>query len=176
VKKYFEAIPSQPAPPRPDSLAARAEGPRDLEDASQLRASTLPTAFPTDSARFTTPLRVMKPDSGGGQSSRLYQRLVRDEEVAAGSGAYADQRAARGWNRSSSRSGPARIPPPSKKAVYEEFGKLQTTPVEDWELEKIRTNAHRAAEPECAEHFGPCAALADEATNFGDPTSSTLTY
>ena len=60
--------------------------------------------------------------------------------------------------------------------MYEEIAKLQTTPVEDWELEKIRTNAHRSQIQSAQSTLGRAIALADDATNFGDPNLVNLVY
>src|SRR4029077_3087441 len=95
VKKYFEAIPSQPAPPRPDlsQPAQKAERRKTLEDAfAQLARVDIAYRIPDGASPDYYALRVLSQILGSGQSSRLYQRLVRDEEVASGSGAYADQR------------------------------------------------------------------------------------
>jgi zinc protease len=179
VKKYFEAIPSQPAPPRPDlsQPAQKAERRKTLEDAfAQLPRIDIAYRIPDGLSPDYYALRVMSQILGGGQSSRLYQRLVRDEEVAAGSGAYADQRRGPGLEQIFVTIRPGKDPAAVEKAVYEEIGKLQTTPVEDWELEKIRTNAHRAQIQSAQSTLGRAAALADETTNFGDPNLVNLTY
>ena len=74
VKKYFEDIPSQPAPPRPDLSSPRrrpSAARRWRMPSRNCRASTSPTVFRTGSAPDYYALRVMSQILGGGQSSRL---------------------------------------------------------------------------------------------------------
>ena len=95
MKKYFEDIPSQPAPPKPDlsQPAQTAERRKTLEDAfAQLPRIDIAYRIPDGLNADYYALRVMSQILGSGQSSRLYQRLVRDQELAAGAGAAANQR------------------------------------------------------------------------------------
>ena len=158
VKKYFEAIPSQPAPPQPDlsQPAQKAERRKTLEDAfAQLPRIDIAYRIPDGVSPDYYALRVMSQILGSGQSSRLYQRLVRDEEVAAGSGAFANQRRGPGLEQIFVTLRPGKDPAAVEKAVYEEIAKLQATPVEDWEMEKSSYQRPSGADPECAEHFRP---------------------
>jgi zinc protease len=179
MKKYFEDIPSQPAPPKPDMSqpAQTAERRKTLEDAfAQLPRIDIAYRIPDGLSADYYALRVLSQILGGGQSSRLYQRLVRDQELAAGAGAFANQRRGPGLEQISVTVRPGKDPAVIEKAVYEEIAKLQTTPVEDWELEKVRTNAHRAQIQSAQSTLGRAVALADETTNFGDPNLVNLSY
>jgi zinc protease len=48
--------------------------------------------------------------------------------------------------------------------------------VEDWELEKVRTNARRAQIQSALSTLGRAASLADNAVNFGDPNLVNVQY
>jgi predicted Zn-dependent peptidase len=172
MKKYFEDIPSQPAPPKPDlsQPAQTGERRKTLEDAfAQLPRIDIAYRIPDGLSGDYYALRVLSQILGSGQSSRLYQRLVRDQELAGGTGAVANQRRGPGLEQIFVTVRPGKDPAVIEKAVYEEIARLQTTPVEDWELEKVRTNAHRSQIQSAQSTLGRAIALADGTTNFGDP-------
>src|SRR5204863_3853873 len=121
-------------------------------------------------------LRVLSQVLGSGQSSRMYQRFVRDQEVATGVGAYAGSRRGPGLEQLIVGVRPGKDLAAVEKAVYEEIEKLQTKPVEDWELEKVRTNAHRLLVQSAQSTLGRAITLADDTTNFGDPNLINLSY
>src|SRR5260370_25363640 len=56
------------------------------------------------------------------------------------------------------------------------MAKVKTTPVEDWELEKVRTNESRAQIESAQSAMGRAIALADDTTNFGDPNLVNFSY
>jgi zinc protease len=179
MKKYFEDIPSQPAPPRPDMSQPdqKAERRKTLEDAfAQLPRIDIAYRIPDGTTADYYALRVMSQILGSGQSSRFYQRLVRDQELAAGAFAFANQRRGPGLEQIAITVRPGKDLAVVEKAVYDEIAKIQTTPVEDWELEKIRTNAHRSQIQSSQSTLGRAIALADATTNFGDPNLVNLTY
>jgi len=172
VKKYFEAIPAQPVPPKPDlsQPAQKAERRKTLEDPfAQMPRIDIAYRIPDGLNTDYYALRAMSQILGSGQSSRLNQRLVRDLELAVGTGASASQRRGPGLEQISVSVRPGVDTGAIEKAVYEEIGKLQTSPVEDWELEKVRANALRAQIQSAQSTLGRAAALADDANNFGDP-------
>ena len=142
MKKYFEDIPSQPAPPRPDLSQGeqKAERRKTLEDAfAQLPRIDIAYRIPDGTTADYYALRVLSQILGSGQSSRFTQRLVRDQELAAGAFAFANQRRGPGLEQIAVTVRPGKDMAAVEKAVYEEIAKIQNTPVEDWELEKIRT-------------------------------------
>jgi predicted Zn-dependent peptidase len=179
MKKYFEDIPSQPAPPRPDLSQGeqKAERRKTLEDAfAQLPRIDIAYRIPDGTTADYYALRVMSQILGSGQSSRFTQRLVRDQELAAGAFAFANQRRGPGLEQIAVTVRPGKDLAVVEKAVYEEIAKIQNTPVEDWELEKIRTAAHRSQIQSSQSTLGRAIALADANTNFGDPNLVNLTY
>jgi zinc protease len=113
---------------------------------------------------------------GAGQSSRMYQRFVRDQELSTAVGAFAGSRRGPGLEQIVVSVRPGKDLAAVEKAVYEEVEKLQTKPVEAWELEKVRTNAHRSQVQSAQSTLGRAVALADNMTNFGDPNLINLTY
>lgn len=179
AKKYFEDIPSQPAPPKPDlsQPAQKAERRKTLQDAfAQLARIDIAYRIPDGTSADYYALRVMSVVLSGGQSSRFYQRLVREQELATGAVAFANQRRGPGLEQISVTARPGKDLAAIEKAVYDEIARIQNTPVEDWELEKVRTNAHRAQIQSAQSTLGRAVALADSTTNFGDPNLVNATY
>src|SRR3712207_6693426 len=87
VEKYFASIPSQPAPPpvdvsEPEEVAARSETYRD--PFAQLPAIMLGWKVPARRTPDFYPLNLGSDLLLDGDSSRLYQRLVKDEESVVG--------------------------------------------------------------------------------------------
>ncbi len=89
MEKYFGSIPSQPAPPQPDvpSPSSTASAARPLKTTSRKsRASISSTKCPGGNSPDIYALDVLGDVLAAGQSSRLYQKLVKDQEIAASSG------------------------------------------------------------------------------------------
>ena len=141
VKKYFGDIPAQPAPPVPDL----SEGPptgekrKTLEDGfAQLTRidmgfRNVPGDTPDDWA-----LNVLAEILGDGLSSRLYQSLVKEKELAVSVFSYEDDR--RGpslfYVRATVR--PGKNVKDVETALLAEIDRMKTEPVADWELRKAQ--------------------------------------
>ena len=84
------------------------------------------------------PLNVLMSILGSGQSSRLYQKLVKEKELAANVFASAGARRATGLATVIALVRPGGNMEEVEKVVYGEIEKVQSEPVADWELEKVR--------------------------------------
>jgi len=141
IKKYFEDIPSQPPPPRPDMTEPRqtAERRKNLEDNfAQIPRVDIDYKIPSYDSPDYMPLNVAMSILGSGQSSRLYQKLVKEDQIAQNIFANAGSRRATGLAAIIALFRPAVKPEEVEKVIYTEIAKLQAEPVADWELEKIR--------------------------------------
>src|SRR5258708_37591739 len=91
IKKYFGASPKQPTPPAPDlsEPAQKGERRKTLEDAFA-RTPRIDIIFkvPPGNTPDNYALNVLGNILGSGQSSRLYQTLVKDKELATGASAF----------------------------------------------------------------------------------------
>ena len=74
----------------------------------------------------------------GGESSRLYQKLVKDRELVAGIGGSADERIGTGSLMISATVRPGSKHEDVEAAIYEEIERLKREPVAGWELEKAK--------------------------------------
>lgn len=141
IKQYFEGIPSQAAPPRPDMTepTQTAERAKNIEDNfAQVPRIDVVYKVPSYSAADYMAVNVLMSILGSGQSSRLYQKLVKEKEYAANVGAFTQARRATGLAQIVALVRPGVSLDDVKKTIYEEVEKMQTEPVADWELEKVR--------------------------------------
>jgi zinc protease len=140
IKQYFEAIPSQPPPARPDMTEAKqtAERRNSIEDEfAQVPRIDVVYKIPSYNSPDYMPLNVLMSILGSGQSSRLYQELVKEKQLAANVFAFAGARRATGMASIIALVRPGIKMDDVEKTVYEQVSKVQNEPVADWELEKV---------------------------------------
>jgi predicted Zn-dependent peptidase len=146
VRKYFEAIPSHPSPPAVDMTEPpqKAERRQTLEDtfAQVPRVDIVYKIPPGNTADFYA-LQVLGSVLAGGQSSRLYQKLVKEKEMAVQVGGGAQERRGPGLAQIVVLARPGKDLAEIEKMVYAEVERLKTEPVADWELEKVRLSLRR---------------------------------
>jgi predicted Zn-dependent peptidase len=146
VKKYFEPIPAQTAPPAPDITepAQTAERRRVIEDdfAQAPRLDIVYKTVPGNTPDWYA-LRVLGHVMAGDLSSRLYQKLVKDLEVAVSVSAGPDERRGGSLFWVSLMVRPGKKVQEVERLVYEEVDRLISEPVADWELEKVRIKFRR---------------------------------
>jgi predicted Zn-dependent peptidase len=179
VKKYFESIPSQPAPPKPDisQPAQTAERRKQLEDQlAQLPRIDIVYRIPAGDNPDYYPLDVMSRILSSGQSSRLYQKLVKDAEVASGANAYAGERPGPALEQITVTVRPGKDLAAVEKMVYDEVARLQTQLVEDWEMDKVRMVLRRNQVSSAQSTLGRAANLAEYYVEFGDANLVNIEY
>ena len=144
TRKYFEAIPSQPAPPVVDMTepAQTAERRATLEDPlARLTRIDMAYKIPPSSSADDDALTVLSTILSGGRSARFYEAIVRQKQLAT------NVSAGSGENRGPGLFNVVAIAPPGKAvadleaAIDEEIEKVKTGPIADWEMEKARTGA-----------------------------------
>jgi zinc protease len=146
VKKYFDSIPPQAPPPVPNMTEPEqtSERRRTIEDPFA-RAPRIDIVFKT--VPGNTPdwyaLNVLGRVLAGDLSARLYQKLVKDMEVAVSVASGPDER------RGTSLFWVSLVVRPDQNLndveglVYEEIERLKNEPVADWELDKVRMKFRR---------------------------------
>ncbi len=141
LKKYFGDIPAQPAPPRPDMTepAQTAERQAMVEDSfAQVPRLDIVYKIPAYNQPDFMALNVVMNILGSGQSSRLYQKLVKEKELAANVFANAGARRATGLASIVALVRPGSPLEDVEKVIYGEVETMRTTPISDWELQKVR--------------------------------------
>lgn len=146
IKKHFDNIPSQPAPPSPDVAEPeqQAERRKIIEDPfAQTPRLDIVYKVPAGNTADSYALQVLGQVLSGGLSSRLYQKFVKDQQLALSISAGPDER------RGPSLFWVSVMPRPGinlaeiEKLVYEELERTKTEAVMDWELDKVRTQVRR---------------------------------
>lgn len=141
IKKYFEDIPSQPAPPPVDMTepGQTSERRTTVED-SFARLARLDIVYKTVSAN--TPdwyaLDILGDILFGGASSRLYQKLVKEKAVALQVAGGIDVRRGPALFQAFALLKPGQNAAEVEQLIYEEFERVKTDGVTTEELEKIR--------------------------------------
>jgi len=172
VKKYFEEIPAQPAPPAVDMTEPpqTAERRRNLEDAFARSARVdIIYRIPNNSNPDWYALDVAGDILVRGQSSRLFQKLVREKRMAQAVFGGPDSR--RGTSQFSFTVAlqPGVSAADVEKAIYEEVARLQTEPVSAEEISKIAMQNRRSRAQGLTGTLARAVQLAEAAVADNDP-------
>jgi zinc protease len=146
IRRYFESIPAQPAPPIPDVAEPeqKSERRKGIEDAfAQAPRLDIVYKIPPGNTPDWYALSVLGQVLSGGVSSRLYQKLVKDKEVAISASAGPDERRGPSLFWFSVTARPGIDLAVLEKLVYEEIAKLQDEEIADWELSKVQMQLRR---------------------------------
>jgi predicted Zn-dependent peptidase len=173
VEKFFGSIPKGPAPKPVDlSEAETMNGERrDVIEDKLARLAQINVGYriPPATSPDWPALSALGQILGGGESSRLYQRLVKEKELcnSATSGA-------------GSRIGPAlfsvscsvrlgKNPDEAEAILTEELHRAHNAPVTDQELQRVRTSTRRSAVGLRESALTRAISLADNAVLYNDP-------
>jgi predicted Zn-dependent peptidase len=172
IRQYFEDIPRQQAPPAPDMSEPpqTAERRKTIEDGlAQLTRLDIAYKIPPGNTDDWYALSVAGRILGSGQSSRLYQLLVREKEVAQGVSAGPAERRGPALFTISVTLRPGNKPEDVEKLIYQEIEKLAKTPVTWEELEKTRMQARSANAQQLEGTLGRAQRLGQFAIYYGEP-------
>src|SRR5882724_450234 len=146
IKKYFEPISRQPDPTPPDMTEPeqKAERRASVDDvlARLPRVAIAYKTVPGNTADFYA-LQVLANILGGGASSRLNQKLVREKEMVTGANSFAQETRGVGGFYLSATLRPNVKTEDVEAILYEEIARLQKEPIADWELQKAKNGARR---------------------------------
>ncbi|HME08195.1 MAG TPA: pitrilysin family protein [Bryobacteraceae bacterium] len=146
VKKYFGEIPAQPAPPPTDLTEPEqtAERRKTLEDKfAQSPRISIAFKVPPGNTPDWDAASLLSNVLAGGQSSRLYQTLVKDKEAAINVFSYVEESRGPSLFILTITARPGKDLGEIEKLVYAEISRLQNEPIADWELEKVRMTSKR---------------------------------
>jgi predicted Zn-dependent peptidase len=146
IKKYFEAIPGQAPPAPPDSAEPEqtAERRKVIEDSfAQTPRLDLVYKIPSGNTPDWYALDMLGRVLSSGVSSRLYQKFVKEKEIALS--VYADPSEQRGpslfWFSLMAR--PHADLSELEKLLDFEIARLQNEPVAEWEFKKVQMQLRR---------------------------------
>jgi zinc protease len=146
VRSNFEAIPRQATPPAVDMTEPqqKAERRATLDDVLA-RAPRVDIAFkavPGNTSDFYA-LQVLNAALQSGQSSRLFQKLVKEKEMTANVGGFIDERRGVGALYSNATLRPNVKTEDVEALIYAEIDRLKKEPIADWELNKAKNTTRR---------------------------------
>ena len=146
IQNYFETIPAQAPPAAPDVTEPEQEGERRkaIEDGfAQTPRLDIVYKIPPGNTPDWYALDVLGSVLSSGVSSRLYQKFVKEKEIALS--VYADASEQRGpalfWLSLMAR--PNTDLGELEKLLYEEIARLQNEPIAEWELKKVQMQLRR---------------------------------
>jgi zinc protease len=172
IKKYFEDIPSQPAPPVVDMTepAQTAERRSQVEDsfARLPRLDIVYKAVPANTADWYA-LDMLGDILFGGPSSRLYQKLVKEKNVALQVGGGIDERRGPGMFEATALMKPGEDDAEVEKLIYEEFEIVKKDGVTPAEMEKVRIQDRLGQAESLTNTLNRARTLGRYAVYFHDP-------
>jgi predicted Zn-dependent peptidase len=146
VRSNFEMIARQPNPPAVDMTEPpqKEERRATIDDvlARAIRIDLAYKAVAGNSADFYA-LQVLSTALQTGQSSRLYQKLVREKEMVANVGGFMDEKRGVGALYTNAQLRPNVKPEDVEALIYAEIDRLKKEPIADWELQKAKNSTRR---------------------------------
>ena len=146
IRSSFESIPRQPDPPavdmaEPQQKAERRDSLNDML-ARAPRVDLAYKAVPGNTADFYA-LQVLGAVLQSGQSSRLYQKLVKEKEMVTSVGGFMDEKRGVGAFYSNATLRPGVKTEDVEATIYAEIERLKKEPIADWELQKAKNSTRR---------------------------------
>jgi predicted Zn-dependent peptidase len=172
IRKYFGGIPRQPDPPPVEVTESEltAERRATVED-PLARLPRLDIAYKT--VPGNTPdfyaLQVLANVLHGGQSSRLYQKLVREKELVTSVSGFVDEKRGPGGFYITATLRPGKSVEDVEAIIAEEIERVQREPIADWELTKAKKTARRAVIAAIAGSLSRAILLGQYAVYYNDP-------
>jgi len=172
IKKYFGSIPAQPAPPRPDisEPAQKAERRATIEDSfAQLPRIDVIYKIPAGNTKDFYALDVLADVLSAGQSSRLFQILVKDKQLAVQAmGGSLEQRGP-SLALFVAILRPGADPAEVEKVILAEIDRIKNNGITDEELEKIRMQNMRGSVAQLQSTQARAIQLGQYAVFYNDP-------
>jgi zinc protease len=172
IKKYFEAIPSQPAPPPVDTTEPEQTAERrfTLDDPlARLPQIVMGYKGIVGNTADAYAMQVLNQALATGQSSRLYQKLVKEKELVAGVFAFTNAMRGNGDYQITATVAPSKKLEDVEAAINEEIARIQREPIADWELAKAKNSARRSSIQALQGSLGTATRLTQFAVFYNDP-------
>jgi predicted Zn-dependent peptidase len=171
VRNAFESIPTQPPPPKVDLTEPKqtAERRQQLDDPlARLTRLDIVYKVPPRLTADDDALQVLGTVLSSGRSSRLFQKIVREQQLAPNVNAGRDGAIGPGLFRVVGTVSPGKTADALEAAIYAEIERVKSGPIEDWEIEKARNNAKRGVVGGLTSSLQRGIQLAEFAASYGD--------
>jgi predicted Zn-dependent peptidase len=114
-------------------------------------------------------LQVLTAALQGGQSSRLYQKLVKEKELVTNVGGFMDEKRGLGALYTFANLRPAAKTADVEAVIYDEIERLKKEPIADWELRKAKNATRRGIINGLQSSLSRAIALSQYAVYYNDP-------
>jgi zinc protease len=146
IRTNFESIPRQENPPAVDMTEPQQKAERRASvDDALARAPRIDMGYKAvqgNTADFYA-LQVLAAALQSGQSSRLYQKLVKEKEMVTGVGGFMDEKRGTGGFYTNATLRPGVKTEDVEAIIYAEIERLKKEPIADWELQKAKNTTRR---------------------------------
>ena len=146
ARKHFESIPSQPAPPGVELAEPKQAQERRLTlDDALARLPRIDVAYkiPPSLSPDDDALSVLATVLSGGRSSRFYEQIVRQKQLASNASAFKGESRGPGLFRVVATVVPGKSVADVEAALFEEIEQVKSGTIAGWEIEKARSSAKR---------------------------------
>jgi zinc protease len=177
VEKYFGSIPKQPEPPRPNVAETPQTKPKYekvVDPHAQVPGFWIGWKAPGRREPDYYALGIVEKILSGGDSSRLYQRMVKGDKVALQASAGLDERRGPGAFEAFILYKPDHTADQVRTIFWDEIEKMQTKPVDPKEIETAQNQILRGlfaagSHQSLQRSLGRAEMLAEYTAFFGDP-------
>ena len=179
ARKYLEPIPMQAAPPKVDvsEPPQTAERRLTLDDPlARVPHVDISYRIPSSLSPDDDTIDVLSLVLGSGRSSRFYETIVRQKQLAASVNTFAgDSRGPRLF-RITATPAPGKSVDDVEAAVYAEIERVKSGPIENWEIEKARNTARRSFVGGLQSSLNRAVELAEYALVYDNPGEINTRY
>jgi len=179
VKQYFGSIPSQPPPPPVDVSEPQHYGERReviTDPLARLPLVLIAYHIPAGNTADNYALQVLGDVLGSGNSSRFYQDLVKDKELAAEISVQTDVRRGPSLMYVQATPRPGVKTEDLEAAIYEEITRLQKDGITEAELHKVKTQFRREQINQRSSDLSLTTLLGRYTVYFNDPNLINTIY
>jgi predicted Zn-dependent peptidase len=172
MRKYFEPIPSQPAPPPVDVKEAPQEKERrlTLEDPlARLARLDISYRIPSNLSPDNDTIETLSLVLAGGRSARFYEDLVRQKQLAVQINAFAPDSRGPRLLKIIAIAAPGKPLAELEQAIYADIENLKTGTIAEAEIEKARNAARRQLVGDLGSSLTRAFRLSDYALVHDDP-------
>jgi zinc protease len=172
ARKYFESIPAQPQPPAVDINQAPQNGERRLaleDPLARLPRLDISYRIPSNLSPDDDSIDLLTLVLAGGRSSRFYESIVRQKQLAVNVNAFAPDSRGPRLLRVVATPTPGKSVEDLEAAIYAEIEQVKTRPIADWEMDKGRNTARRQFVGQLGQSLTRAVNLAEYALVYNDP-------
>jgi predicted Zn-dependent peptidase len=172
ARKYFEPIPAQPAPPAVDisQPPQTAERRLNLEDVlARLPRLDITYRMPSNLSPDDDTIDALAIVLAGGRSSRFYESIVRQKQLAVNINAFAPDSRGPRLLRIVATPTPGKGIEDLEAAIYTDIEQVKTQPIAEWEMDKARNTAGRQFVGQLGQSLSRAINLAEYALIYNDP-------